>query len=186
MAFPECLPTLLGMWDSMLAPIAECNHELSMIPTIQLAWVTGGATTVGPDATHPPAICQNSGHGPRTAIFQNSGGGGGVAYKDWAQPPPPPPVAWVLALTLRSGSGLRNSGGRGTFDMVRMQHIGHGPDHHALVHACQTTGLALEFNHNAGQFPISDGVHVAVSAGARHGGVAECRHQQCHGRCIVR
>ena len=32
-------------------------------------WAHGGATTTGPDATHPPAICQNSGGGV--------GGGGG-------------------------------------------------------------------------------------------------------------
>ena len=25
-------------------------------------WGTGGATTIGPDATHPPATCQNLGH----------------------------------------------------------------------------------------------------------------------------
>ena len=31
---------------------------------------TGGATTTGPDATYPPAICQNSGGQP------GSGGGG--------------------------------------------------------------------------------------------------------------
>ena len=70
---------------------------------------TGGATTTGPDATPPQAICQNLGGGrgswgggggqfslgtlvggrPGTAVFQNPGGGGlgGVAYKDRARPP---------------------------------------------------------------------------------------------------
>ena len=34
----------------------------------------GGATTTGPDATYPPAICQNSGGG---------GGGGGGGGQSW-------------------------------------------------------------------------------------------------------
>ena len=46
---------------------------------------TGGATTTGPDVTHPPTMFQNSGGG-------GGGAGGGVAYKDPARPPPP----WAL------------------------------------------------------------------------------------------
>ena len=42
----------------------------------QLLCGHGGATTTGPDATYPPAICQNSGGG-------GGGGGGGVLPGVW-------------------------------------------------------------------------------------------------------
>ena len=36
----------------------------------------GGATTTGPDATYPPAICQNSGGGAELGGGGPAGGGG--------------------------------------------------------------------------------------------------------------
>ena len=50
------------------AQCAVCNTQCAVCITVCSVQYPGGATTTGPDATHPPAIRQNSGGG---------GGGGG-------------------------------------------------------------------------------------------------------------
>ena len=61
-----CLATifeLIRAHPCWILPAPNMAHTL-----LTATHIHGGATTTGPDATHPPAICQNSGGG---------GGGGG-------------------------------------------------------------------------------------------------------------
>ena len=51
--------------------------------------VPGGATTTGPDATHPPAICQNLGWG-------GVGAGGGGGHIQGPGPVAPPGGWWLM------------------------------------------------------------------------------------------
>ena len=65
---PEAKHTPLPQWHLPLATPMEADIERSTIRGLKKDTLDhGGATTTGPDATYPPAICQNS------------GGGGGVA-----------------------------------------------------------------------------------------------------------
>ena len=62
------------------------EHAVNVCPCSK--WVRtlqhGGATTTGPDATHPPAICQNSGGGGGGAGGRSGGGQlGGVGGGFW-------------------------------------------------------------------------------------------------------
>ena len=68
------------------------EHTMGHLPYLRVQ-ITGGATTIGPDATHPSAICQNLRGGGGSAGGWRGGGGN-----------------WQL------GRGGRSQGGGGTCD----------------------------------------------------------------------
>ena len=80
-------------------------HQLAMLgrPSMSgAAWGHGGATTTGPDATYPPAICQNSrGGGGQSWGGSGRGSGGGV------------PAGGRGGVKPGSGGGLPGVGGGG-------------------------------------------------------------------------
>ena len=53
----------------------SCSQPVTPQPCCDCYWTQGGATTTGPDAAYPPAICQNSGGRWRRV---QPGVGGGV------------------------------------------------------------------------------------------------------------
>ena len=53
-----------------------CERSTAAPDAHRMSGATGGATTTGPDATYPPAICQNSGGGGGGGSCRGSGGGG--------------------------------------------------------------------------------------------------------------
>ena len=112
--------------------IATCLSVLSIVPRHcacltdflhpKLRKIHGGATTTGPDATHPPAICQNSGGGGGGAGGRSGGGqlgGVGGGFWPWGGFVPPLLVAPCPQPTISQNPGGGGLGGVAYKDRAR-------------------------------------------------------------------
>ena len=86
-ALARLLPHHPDLKGSMREQRSKQRAKASWVPNCQSpfishedSWARGGATTTGPDATPPPAICQNLGAGGEGGVLPawRRGGGGGL------------------------------------------------------------------------------------------------------------